>query len=118
MRLEVLLNMMAMAVALSIRSVQNLQHANVCCTMRPSRASTSLTRVPFASPPMLGLQLISPMLAVGRGVTSTVVAPRLADAAAASQPATQSQVSTYSLFVLQQRSGYHGSLAKNTTTPA
>lgn len=57
-------------------------------TMRPSKASTSLTRVPFARPPMLGLQLISPMLAAGRGVTSKVLAPRLAEAAAASQPAT------------------------------
>lgn len=73
-------------------------HGCVCCTMRPSRASTSLTRVPFASPPMLGLQLISPMLAEGRGVTSNVLAPRLADAAAASQPARQHQVSTGRLF--------------------
>lgn len=54
--------------------------------MRPSKASTSLTRVPLASPPILGLQLISPMLASGRGVTSKVLAPRLAEAAAASQP--------------------------------
>lgn len=55
--------------------------------MSPSKASTSRTKVPFASPPMLGLQLISPMLALGCGVTRTVLAPRLADAAAASQPA-------------------------------
>ena len=41
-------------------------------TMRPPRASTSRTRVPFARPPMLGLQLISPTLAAGDGVTSTV----------------------------------------------
>ena len=40
--------------------------------MRPSRASTSLTSVPLARPPMLGLQLISPMLAAGEGVTSSV----------------------------------------------
>ena len=56
------------------------------CTMSPSSASTSLTSVPLASPPMLGLQLISPMLACGRGVTSKVLAPRLAAAAAASHP--------------------------------
>lgn len=41
-------------------------------TMRPPRASTSRTRVPFARPPMLGLQLISPTLAAGEGVTSIV----------------------------------------------
>ena len=55
--------------------------------MSPSKASTSLTRVPLASPPMLGLQLISPMLAPGEGVTRRVLAPRRAAAAAASQPA-------------------------------
>jgi hypothetical protein len=37
---------------------------------------------------MLGLQLISPMLAPGEGVTSTVLAPRRHAAAAASQPAS------------------------------
>lgn len=36
---------------------------------------------------MLGLQLISPMLAAGAGVINSVEAPRLAAAAAASQPA-------------------------------
>ena len=36
---------------------------------------------------MLGLQLISPMLAAGAGVMSSVEAPRLEAAAAASQPA-------------------------------
>lgn len=55
--------------------------------MIPSRASTSRTSVPLARPPMLGLQLISPMEAAGDGVTSTVAAPRLAEAAAASHPA-------------------------------
>lgn len=55
-------------------------------TMRPPRASTSRTRVPFARPPMLGLQLISPTLAAGAGVTRIVSAPRLAAAAAASHP--------------------------------
>ena len=55
--------------------------------MSPSRASTSLTSVPLARPPMLGLQLISPMLAAGEGVTSSVRAPLLAAAAAASHPA-------------------------------
>lgn len=58
-------------------------------TMRPSRASTSRTRVPLARPPMLGLQLISPMLAPGAGVIRSVEAPLLAAAAAASQPAMQ-----------------------------
>lgn len=83
-------------IVILIASCTSIDFVQECagCTMRPSRASTSLTRVPFASPPMLGLQLISPMLAVGRGVTSNVVAPRLADAAAASQPARQVRVST------------------------
>ena len=58
-------------------------------TIRPSSASTSRTRMPLARPPMLGLQLIWPMLAAGAGVTSSVVAPRRAAAAAASQPAVQ-----------------------------
>ena len=55
--------------------------------MIPPRASTSRTRVPFARPPILGLQLISPMLSLGFGVTRSVFAPLLAAAAAASQPA-------------------------------
>ena len=61
-------------------------------TMRPSRASTSRTRVPLARPPMLGLQLISPMLAAGAGVINSVEAPRLAAAAAASQPAQKTNL--------------------------
>ena len=72
---------------------QGLYLRRVCLTMRPSRASTSLTRVPLARPPMLGLQLISPMLDPGEGVTRSVCAPLLAAAAAASQPAcTQESV--------------------------
>lgn len=43
---------------------------------------------------MLGLQLISPMLAEGDGVTSRVLAPLLAAAAAASQPEVMVTVST------------------------
>lgn len=66
---------------------QGLHFGRMCLTMRPSRASTSLTRVPLARPPMLGLQLISPMLAPGEGVTRSVCAPLLAAAVAASQPA-------------------------------
>lgn len=66
---------------------QGLYFMRKCLTMRPSRASTSLTRVPLARPPMLGLQLISPMLPPGEGVTRSVCAPLLAAAAAASQPA-------------------------------
>lgn len=64
--------------------------------MRPSRASTSRTRVPFARPPMLGLQLISPMLAAGEGVTRMVRAPRRAAAAAASVPACPPPTTTTS----------------------
>lgn len=58
-------------------------------TIRPSSASTSRTRMPLARPPMLGLQLIWPILAAGAGVMSSVLAPRRAAAAAASQPAVQ-----------------------------
>lgn len=64
--------------------------------MRPPSASTSRTRVPLASPPMLGLQLISPMLAEGDGVTKTVVAPRRTAAAAASHPACPPPTTTTS----------------------
>ena len=67
--------------------------------MSPSKASTSLTRVPLASPPMLGLQLISPMLAPGEGVTSKVLAPRRAAAAAASQPA--GRIAAYGLAAME-----------------
>lgn len=65
-------------------------------TIRPSRASTSRTNVPFARPPMLGLQLISPMLAAGEGVTRMVRAPRRAAAAAASVPACPPPTTTTS----------------------
>lgn len=68
-------------------------------TMRPSKASTSRTSVPFARPPMEGLQLISPMEATGEGVTSTVRAPRRAAAAAASQPACPPPTTTTSTAV-------------------
>ena len=54
--------------------------------IRPSSASISRTRWPLPSPPMAGLQDISPMVAK-LWVTSAVRAPRRAAAAAASQPA-------------------------------
>lgn len=65
-------------------------------TMTPPRASTSLTRVPLARPPMLGLQLSSPMLVDGDGVTSKVRAPRRLAAAAASHPACPPPTTTTS----------------------
>lgn len=69
-------------------------------TMRPSRASTSRTSVPFARPPMLGLQLISPTLEAGDGVTSSVRAPRRAAAAAASHPACPPPTTTTSTLLV------------------
>ena len=52
----------------------------------PSRASISRTRCPLPSPPIAGLQDISPIVAA-RWVTRAVLAPRRAEAAAASVPA-------------------------------
>ena len=54
--------------------------------MTPSRASISRTRCPLPSPPMAGLQDISPMVSI-LWVSSSVRAPSAAAAAAASQPA-------------------------------
>src|SRR5476651_1158715 len=52
----------------------------------PSSASISRTRWPLPSPPIAGLQDISPIVS-SRWVSSSVRAPSRADAAAASQPA-------------------------------
>ena len=52
----------------------------------PPSASTSRTSCPLPSPPIAGLQLISPILS-SRSVTSAVRAPRRAAASAASIPA-------------------------------
>src|SRR6185436_15586086 len=59
---------------------------SIARAMMPSSASISRTRWPLAKPPMAGLQDISPILA-GSWVTSSVVAPIRAEAAAASVPA-------------------------------
>src|SRR5215472_1816043 len=59
---------------------------SVARAMIPSSASISRTRWPLPSPPMAGLQDISPIV-VGLWVTRRVRAPRRAAAAAASQPA-------------------------------
>src|SRR5450631_758293 len=52
----------------------------------PSSASTSRTRWPLPRPPIAGLQDMAPMV-TKRWVTSAVLAPMRAEAAAASQPA-------------------------------
>ena len=54
--------------------------------IRPSKASTSRTKVPLAKPPIAGLHDISPMVS-SLCVTSRVSAPRRAATPAASQPA-------------------------------
>jgi hypothetical protein len=54
---------------------------------RPSPFAVDRNARTLPTPPMLGLQLSSPMEAEGLGVTSTTRAPRRAAAAAASQPA-------------------------------
>src|SRR6266540_2966503 len=54
--------------------------------MSPPRASTSRTTVPFAIPPMAGLQDIWPMVS-RTDVSRSVRAPRRADMVAASVPA-------------------------------
>ena len=52
----------------------------------PSKASISLTKCPLPSPPIAGLQDISPIVLVSF-VNNAVVTPIREDAAAASQPA-------------------------------
>src|SRR3984957_53592 len=54
--------------------------------IKPSRASISRTRLPLPTPPMAGLQDISPSVS-RRWVRSRVRAPARAEAAAASAPA-------------------------------
>ena len=68
------------------RSRNWMPAASATRPMRPSSASISRTRWPLPSPPMAGLQDISPMVAKV-WVTRAVRAPMRAAAAAASQPA-------------------------------
>src|SRR6478609_369717 len=60
--------------------------ASAARPISPSSASTSRTRCPLPTPPMAGLQDISPRVAT-LWVSSKVRAPQRAAAAAASQPA-------------------------------
>ena len=64
----------------------NVPELSIAFAIRPSSASISLTIIPFATPPIDGLQDISPKLFF-ENVTSAVLAPIRAEAAAASQPA-------------------------------
>ena len=61
----------------------------------PSKASISRTRWPFPSPPIAGLQDISPIVSI-LCVKSAVLTPILADAAAASHPACPPPITTTS----------------------
>ena len=63
-----------------------IRDASVACPMTPPNASTSRATMPFATPPMAGLQLIWPIRARS-GVIRTVRTPARAEAAAASTPA-------------------------------
>ena len=63
--------------------------------MIPSRASISRTRCPLPSPPMAGLQDITPMLS-RRRVTRATLTPRRAAACAASTPAWPPPMTTTS----------------------
>ena len=74
------------------RTLAPVEHANwmppwsATRPIRPSSASISRTRWPLPSPPIAGLQDMAPIVAK-RWVTSAVLAPMRAAAAAASQPA-------------------------------
>ena len=71
---------------LAFNSLNWIPDASATFGITPSKASISLTKCPLPRPPMAGLQDISPIefLFV---VTSAVLTPMRADAAAASQPA-------------------------------
>src|SRR5207253_543897 len=73
--------------------------ASAARPIRPSSASISRTRWPLPSPPIAGLQDIAPMVA-NRCVTSAVLPPIRAAAAAASQPACPPPITMTSNFVL------------------
>ena len=67
--------------------------------IKPSKASTSLAKCDFPIPPTAGLQLSCPMLDFD-SVTSSVFAPKRADACAASQPACPPPITTTSKFFI------------------
>src|SRR6476660_2822544 len=72
--------------------------ASAARAITPSSASISRTRWPLPSPPIAGLQDISPIVAK-RWVTRAVAAPMRAAAVAASQPAWPPPMTTTSNFI-------------------
>ncbi len=66
--------------------------------IRPSKASTSLTRCPLPNPPMAGLQDIAPIVSRAK-LTSAVRTPMRAAAVAASTPACPPPTTTTSKSV-------------------
>ena len=84
----------------ALRTRNWIPEASAAAPMIPPSASISRTSAPLASPPMDGLQDISPTEPSGDGVTSATRAPLRAAAAAASEPAWPPPMTTTSKSVV------------------
>mmetsp|Transcript_7700 Transcript_7700/g.31206 ORF Transcript_7700/g.31206 Transcript_7700/m.31206 type:complete len:236 (-) Transcript_7700:130-837(-) len=83
----------------ALRTRNWIPDASAAAPMIPPSASISRTNAPLASPPIEGLQDISPTEPSGDGVTRATRAPRRAAAAAASVPAWPPPMTTTSKSV-------------------